>query len=51
LICFRLTPSKKEDVVQCVKDDVETIISVEINLDANDCYKILGAHKVIGLYG
>lgn len=51
VICCRVSPAQKADVVKLVKDDDKKLITLAIGDGANDCSMILEAHIGVGLYG
>ena len=51
VICCRVSPAQKADVVKLVKDDDPEAITLAIGDGANDVPMILEAHIGIGLYG
>jgi P-type E1-E2 ATPase len=51
VICCRVSPSQKADVVRLIKEDDPQIITLSIGDGANDVSMIREAHIGIGLYG
>ncbi len=51
VICCRVSPSQKADVVRLIKTDDEDAITLAIGDGANDVSMILEAHIGVGLYG
>ena len=51
VICCRVSPAQKADVVKLVKDDDPEAVTLAIGDGANDVSMILEAHIGIGLYG
>lgn len=51
MICCRVSPAQKADVVKLVKDDDPEAITLSIGDGANDVPMILEAHIGVGLYG
>ena len=51
VICCRVSPGQKADVVRLIKDDDPDIITLAIGDGANDVSMIREAHIGIGLYG
>lgn len=51
VICCRVSPAQKAQVVALIKEDDEECITLAIGDGANDCSMILEAHIGIGLYG
>lgn len=51
VICCRVSPSQKADVVRLIKKDDETCITLAIGDGANDVSMIMEAHIGVGLYG
>ena len=51
VICCRVSPSQKADVVKLVKDDDPDLITLAIGDGANDVSMIMEAHIGVGLYG
>ena len=51
VICCRVSPSQKADVVRLIKKDDEEAITLAIGDGANDVSMILEAHIGVGLYG
>jgi len=51
VICCRVSPSQKADVVRLIKQDDPEIITLSIGDGANDVSMIREAHIGIGLYG
>ncbi len=51
VICCRVAPIQKADVVKLVKDDDPATITLSIGDGANDVPMIMEAHIGIGLYG
>ena len=51
VICCRVSPSQKADVVRLIKNDDPEIITLSIGDGANDVSMIREAHIGIGLYG
>lgn len=51
VICCRVSPSQKADVVSLIKLDDKNVITAAIGDGANDVSMITEAHIGIGLYG
>jgi phospholipid-transporting ATPase len=51
VICCRVSPKQKADVVALIKEDNSQIITAAIGDGANDVSMIREAHIGIGLYG
>jgi phospholipid-transporting ATPase len=51
VICCRVSPAQKADVVKLIKDDDPKLVTLAIGDGANDCSMILEAHIGVGLYG
>jgi P-type E1-E2 ATPase len=51
VICCRVSPSQKADVVRLIKQDDETAVTLAIGDGANDVSMIMEAHIGVGLYG
>lgn len=51
VICCRVSPGQKADVVRLIKQDDPDIITLAIGDGANDVSMIREAHIGIGLYG
>jgi len=51
VICCRVSPSQKADVVRLIKEDDPKIITLAIGDGANDVSMIREAHLGIGLFG
>ncbi|CDW77273.1 phospholipid-translocating p-type flippase family [Stylonychia lemnae] len=51
VICCRVSPAQKADVVKLIKDDDPKTVTLAIGDGANDVSMILEAHIGIGLYG
>lgn len=51
VICCRVSPAQKADVVRLIKEDDKKIVTLAIGDGANDVSMILEAHIGIGLYG
>jgi len=51
VVCCRVSPAQKADVVRIVKEDDPDTITLAIGDGANDVSMILEAHIGIGLYG
>lgn len=51
VICCRVSPSQKADVVRLIKNDDEHAITLAIGDGANDVSMIMEAHIGVGLYG
>jgi len=51
VICCRVSPRQKADVVRLIKNDDEEAITLAIGDGANDVSMILEAHIGVGLYG
>lgn len=51
MICCRVSPGQKADVVRMIKKDDPEIITLAIGDGANDVSMIREAHIGIGLYG
>ena len=51
VICCRVSPKEKADVVRLIKNDDESTITLAIGDGANDVSMIMEAHIGIGLYG
>jgi phospholipid-transporting ATPase len=51
VICCRVSPSQKADVVRLIKMDDLTAITLAIGDGANDVSMIMEAHIGVGLYG
>ena len=51
VICCRVSPAQKADVVKLVKDDDPSLVTLAIGDGANDVSMILEAHIGVGLYG
>ena len=51
VVCCRVSPSQKADVVRLIKNDDESAITLAIGDGANDVSMIMEAHIGIGLYG
>lgn len=51
VVCCRVSPSQKADVVRLIKQDDEQMITLAIGDGANDVSMILEAHIGVGLYG
>lgn len=51
VICCRVSPSQKADVVRLIKEDDELAITLAIGDGANDVSMIMEAHIGVGLYG
>ncbi len=51
VICCRVSPRQKADVVRLIKEDDEEAITLAIGDGANDVSMIMEAHIGVGLYG
>ena len=51
VICCRVSPSQKAEVVRMIKNDDSGVITLAIGDGANDVSMIREAHVGIGLYG
>lgn len=51
VICCRVSPSQKADVVRLIKEDDDQIVTLAIGDGANDVSMIMEAHIGVGLYG
>ncbi len=51
VICCRVSPSQKADVVRLIKNDDEQAVTLAIGDGANDVSMIMEAHIGVGLYG
>lgn len=51
VICCRVSPSQKADVVRLIKQDDDQVVTLAIGDGANDVSMILEAHIGVGLYG
>ena len=51
VICCRVSPSQKADVVRLVKRDDVDAVTLAIGDGANDVSMIMEAHIGVGLYG
>ena len=51
VICCRVSPAQKAEVVKLIKDDDPKLVTLAIGDGANDCSMILEAHIGVGLYG
>jgi phospholipid-transporting ATPase len=51
VICCRVSPSQKADVVRLIKQDDEQTVTLAIGDGANDVSMIMEAHIGVGLYG
>lgn len=51
VICCRVSPSQKADVVRLIKYDDHEAITLSIGDGANDVSMIMEAHIGVGLYG
>ncbi len=51
VICCRVSPSQKADVVRLIKHDDDQVVTLAIGDGANDVSMILEAHIGVGLYG
>ena len=51
VICCRVSPSQKADVVRLIKEDDDLAITLAIGDGANDVSMIMEAHIGVGLYG
>jgi magnesium-transporting ATPase (P-type) len=51
VICCRVSPSQKADVVRLIKQDDDEAITLSIGDGANDVSMIMEAHIGVGLYG
>lgn len=51
VICCRVSPSQKADVVRLIKQDDEEAVTLAIGDGANDVSMIMEAHIGVGLYG
>lgn len=51
VICCRVSPAQKAEVVKLIKDDDMEAITLAIGDGANDVSMILEAHIGVGLYG
>lgn len=51
VICCRVSPRQKADVVRLIKNDDELAITLAIGDGANDVSMIMEAHIGVGLYG
>lgn len=51
VICCRVSPSQKADVVRLIKNDDLEAITLSIGDGANDVSMIMEAHIGVGLYG
>lgn len=51
VICCRVSPGQKADVVRLIKEDDAEIVTLAIGDGANDVSMIREAHIGIGLYG
>ena len=51
MICCRVSPAQKAEVVKLIKDDDPKLVTLAIGDGANDCSMILEAHIGVGLYG
>jgi len=51
VICCRVSPSQKADVVRLIKNDDLTAVTLAIGDGANDVSMIMEAHIGVGLYG
>jgi len=51
VICCRVSPGQKAEVVKLIKDDDPNVVTLSIGDGANDVPMIREAHVGIGLYG
>lgn len=51
VICCRVSPGQKADVVRLIKEDDDEVITLSIGDGANDVSMIREAHIGIGLFG
>ena len=51
VVCCRVSPSQKAEVVRLIKDDDKDAITLAIGDGANDVSMIKEAHIGVGLYG
>jgi len=51
VICCRVSPSQKADVVRMIKEDDPEVVTLAIGDGANDVSMIREAHIGVGLYG
>ena len=51
VICCRVSPGQKADVVRLIKNDDEQVVTLAIGAGANDVSMIMEAHIGVGLYG
>lgn len=51
VICCRVSPAQKAEVVKLIKDDDPETVTLAIGDGANDVSMILEAHIGVGLYG
>lgn len=51
VICCRVSPAQKAEVVKLIKDDDKNVVTLAIGDGANDVSMILEAHIGVGLYG
>jgi len=51
VICSRVSPSQKAEIVRLIKHDDKEVITAAIGDGANDVSMIKEAHVGIGLYG
>jgi P-type E1-E2 ATPase len=51
VICCRVSPKQKADVVRLIKEDDEEAITLAIGDGANDVSMITEAHIGVGLFG
>lgn len=51
VICCRLRPGQKADVIRMIKKDDKTVLTLAIGDGANDVSMIKEAHVGVGIYG
>ncbi len=51
VICCRVSPGQKADVVRLIKQDDDQVVTLAIGDGANDVSMIMEAHIGVGLYG
>lgn len=51
MICCRVSPKQKADIVRMIKQDDESCITLAVGDGANDVSMINEAHVGIGIYG
>ena len=51
MICCRVSPGQKADVVRLIKQDDPKVVTLAIGDGANDVSMIREAHIGVGLYG